>query len=107
MKKILATLVLFSALTSNALNVDSLNYQETLKIDTTIVLTHPTTNDSIKVVKIVNGVVKIASVFVDEPITNTLLNSPYTSGGLVALILGIWRRIEKRKLRKKGLLKDK
>lgn len=104
-KLILSAIILFSSLVTKAENLDTTNYT-TLK-DTVIVLSRPTSEDSAKVVKIVNGVIQIATVFIKEPITNEIVNSPYVGGGLVAIILGIWRRVEKRRLRKKGLLKEK
>lgn len=73
--------------------------------DTLIVLPHPNTKDSLKVVSIVNGVLTITSILSsDKPLLNNFLNSETLVGGIVALILGIWRRIELRRLRRKGKL---
>lgn len=72
------------------------------------VLEHPNCQDSVHVVKTVNGVTTVISMFVGErPIIKKIIDSPEFSGGVVALILAIWRFFEKRKLRRKGLLKDR
>lgn len=73
--------------------------------DTTFLLLHPNKEDSERVVKIVNSAVQVAEVVTaDKPILSGLLSSEVVSGGLVALILGIWRRIELRRLKKQGKL---
>lgn len=104
MKKIILIIALFLTLEVKPISIDSLSVS---KIDTTIILKHPNSEDSLNVVKIVNGVITLTTIFIKQPIVDTLIKNPVVSGGIVAFILGIWRRIEKRRLRRKGLLIDK
>ena len=104
MKKFLiASLILFSV-ESKSVNIDSLVY---CKVDTIISVIHPNSTDSVNVVEIVNGVISVSTIFIKQPVIISVIKNPLFSGGIVGIILGIWRRIEKRRLRKRGLLKDK
>lgn len=72
------------------------------------VLEHPTSEDSLRVVQTVDGVTSVVSIFIgNKPVVNSIINSKEFTGGVVALILAIWRFFEKRRLRRKGLLKDR
>lgn len=104
MKKIIFSLCVLVSLNVKSINIDSLALS---KIDTTIISKHPTSEDSANVVKIVNGVITISTIFIKQPLVSSLIKNPAVSGGIVAFILGIWRSIEKRRLRRKGLLIDK
>jgi len=104
MKKLILLFSLFLAIEVKPLSLDSLALA---KIDTTIIAQHPTSEDSATVVKIVNGVITFSTIFIKQPLVSTLVKNPAVSGGIVAFILGIWRSIEKRRLRRKGLLVDK
>ena len=65
----------------------------------------PNQVDSQRVVNIVNNVTEVTSLVAPSPI-DKMINSEHFSAGIVAIILGIWRRIELRRLRKKGKLVD-
>ena len=106
MKKIILIAALFLTTICNALTPNQIDSLVSLKIDTTIVLTHPNSTDSINVVKIVNGIITITTVFIKQPIVDAIIKSPVFGGGIVGFILGIWRFFEKKRLRKKGLLTD-
>lgn len=107
MKIKILILALFSVLTISAKEINRTYFINDSIItsvtnDTTLVLDHPNAQDSMIVVDVVKGVVSITTVFVNKPILRQLLNSEYFYGGIVAIILGIWRKIELRRLRKKG-----
>ena len=73
---------------------------EKVKIDTVYTIEHPTTQDSLNVVNIVNGVVSIVAV--KNPLVSSLLKNEAIVGGIVGLICAIWRRIELRRMRRKN-----
>ena len=106
MKKTILIIALFLTTICNALTPKQIDSLVTSKIDTSFTI-HPNGTDSAHVVSVVNGIVTVTSYFVKQPLLNELIKNPAFSGGIVAFILGIWRRIEKRKLRRKGLLNDK
>lgn len=86
--KLLALLFVFSVF--NAYSNDSIR---------------PNSVDSQNVVNVVDNVTDVTSLFAPTPI-DRMINSEHFSAGIVAIILGIWRRIELRRLRKKGKLVD-
>ena len=102
MKKILLLLAIISVTICHSINVDSL--AKNISHDTTFIIQHPTSQDSVDVVQIVNSVATVSSVFVN-PFIGALLKNNFIIGGIVGIILAIWRRIELRRLRKKGKLK--
>ncbi len=75
--------------------------------DTIPLILHPTAQDSINVSNGVQTTLTVASGLTHQfPIINTLLNSPTFGGTIVALILGLWRKRELKKLKRNGKLVD-
>jgi hypothetical protein len=102
MKKIITLFAVLFAFNVSAYTVDLSHIN--LQRDTSFVIEHPNSNDSILAVNIIHGIVSVLPV---QASFFKALATPENVGAFVGFVFFLWRLIEKRRLRKKGLLIDK
>jgi hypothetical protein len=113
MRKLIILIIVFFNLNLFSINEGYIKYNNTVvecqgnncKFDTLYINNHPNSSDSLVVTKIVHGVASTISV--KNPILKGLLQNEWILSSFVAFILFIWRRIEMRRMRRKGILIDK
>jgi len=101
MKKLFSIIAIFCTVQLSAYTVDLSKID--LSRDTSFVIEHPNSNDSILAVNIIHGIVQVLPV---QATFFKALATPENVGIVVGFIFFLWRLIEKRRLRRQNILQD-